>query len=198
MSAATLEEQLTDLLSRLQAACDASGGGEIVVPEPLAKALIHVGSLLSVAAAARADELALRREEDAAAWAALAAPGTTDERIKRAAKIYGLILEDGKLAVSVARGNAKGPGQQRARVVSHYLWLIRHEKKTPADAARVIEREFGFASRKSLRSFLERADLDIREDPDAPERRLPGFVLDDTPAGKPWPRAPQIPLPPIA
>lgn len=167
-------------------------------PDPDAKLVIHREEaatlgwnlfMLMMQAATR-DSIARKYEEqERRAFDALAEAGSKRERLERAARVMGWLKDDGELVLT--RG-----GYRRAALVSHYLWKIRVDKMSTAEAADQVQAAAGFPSRKALRSFLERADIEIREDPNAEERKLPGILLDESGCSTPWPRVPQIPIPP--
>ena len=103
--------------------------------------------------------------EDERALEVLGQHGSKRERLERAARVKGWIRPNGDPVLS--RG-----GWRRENVVIAYMWKIRFEGKTAPAAADELYPKFGFSSRKAMRSFLERAELEIREDQSAPERPL--------------------------
>lgn len=161
----------------------------VPVPRDDVDALLFAGAILAVRADTLSRELEKLREEDRQAFAGLFAGGSKRERLERFGKVKGALTEAGTLFGD--RG-----GKSRTAVVCRYLWLLRVEHRTRAEAADVIAEEFGYPSRKAVRSALERWEIEISADPTAPEWRQPAIVLDDSGESKPWPRRPVIPIPP--
>lgn len=90
----------------------------------LALALIHAGYR---------DDVATRYEgQEKRALDTLAQAGSKRERLQRAAKVLRLVNDDGDLVLT--RG-----GHRRATVVGRYLWRIRVDKLTAAEAADVVQ-----------------------------------------------------------
>ena len=184
------EALVASLLGRLAALRRAHPDAATVpVPREDVDALLFAGAILAVRADTVSRELEALREQDRRAFAELFAGGSKRERLERFGRVKGALTEDGTLLGD--RG-----GRDRASVVARYLWKLRVEQKARAEAADEIRDEFGYPSRKAVRSALERWEIDISGDEDAPEWRLPAVLLDDSGAPAPWPRRPVIPVPP--